>query len=141
MRAIPRISCFFTLDMTGEQLLSVLEEEWPRDDRLLPRILKTSGLRFNWDAAAGNGTHVRHACDDSGEPIDPGRHYRVTVNDFMAGGGDDLRVLASLPPGQLGPLDADAFSHYLESEHDVILPSLGRLSRSDLKEPDVCAAH
>ncbi len=130
-----------TLDMTGEQLLNVLEEEWPRDDRLLPRILKTSGLRFNWDAAAGNGTHVRHACDDSGEPIDPGRHYRVTVNDFMAGGGDDLRVLASLPPGQLGPLDADAFSHYLESEHDVILPSLGRLSRSDLKEPDVCAAH
>jgi 5'-nucleotidase len=130
-----------TLDMTGEQLLSVLEEEWPQDDRLLPRILKTSGLRFNWNAAAGAGAHVQHACDNSGAPIEPSRHYRVTVNDFMAGGGDDLRVLATLPPGELGPLDADAFAHYLGSEHDVLLPLLGRLSRSDLNEPDACAVH
>jgi 5'-nucleotidase len=130
-----------TLDMTGEQLLRVLEEEWPQDNRLLPRILKTSGLRFNWNAAAGAGAHVQHACDDSGAPIEPSRHYRVTVNDFMAGGGDDLRVLASLPPGELGPLDADAFAHYLESEHDVMLPLPGRLSRSDLNEPDACAVH
>jgi 5'-nucleotidase len=130
-----------TLDMTGEQLLSLLEEEWPQDDRLLPRILKTSGLRFQWDAAAGAGSHVRRACDDSGAPIDPARHYRVTVNDFMAGGGDDLRLLATLPPGEPGPVDADAFSDYLASEHDVVLPPLGRLSRSDLNEPDVCAAH
>jgi len=130
-----------TLDMTGEQLRSVLEEEWPQDNRLLPRILKTSGLRFNWDAAAGAGAHVQRACDNSGAPVDPARHYRVTVNDFMAGGGDDLSLLATLPPGQLGPLDADAFSHYLESEHDVVLPPLGRLSRSDLNEPDVCAVH
>jgi 5'-nucleotidase len=130
-----------TLDMTGDQLLSVLEEEWPQDNRLLPRILKTSGLSFHWDAAAAAGAHVLHACDSSGAPIDPARHYRVTVNDFMAGGGDDLRLLATLPPGQLGPLDADAFSHYLESEHDVVLPPLGRLSRGDLNEPDACAAH
>jgi len=130
-----------TLDMTGEQLLNVLEEEWPQDNRLLPRILKTSGLRFAWDAAAGPGAHVQHACDDNGVPIDPTRHYRVTVNDFMAGGGDDLHVLATLPPGQLGPMDADAFSLYLQAEHDVALPPLGRLSRSDLNEPDVCATH
>ena len=130
-----------TLDMTGEQLLSLLEEQWPQDNRLLPRILKTSGLRFQWDAAAGAGSHVRGACDDSGVPIDPARHYRVTVNDFMAGGGDDLRVLPTLPPGELGPVDAVAFSDYLASEHDVVLPSLGRLSRSDLNEPDVCAVH
>jgi 5'-nucleotidase len=130
-----------TLDMTGAQLLGVLEEEWPQDNRLLPRILKTSGLRFTWNAAAGAGAHVQHACDDVGAPIDPARHYRVTVNDFMAGGGDDLRLLAAVPPGQLGPLDADAFSHYLESEHEIVLPALGRLSRSDLNEPDPCAAH
>jgi 5'-nucleotidase len=130
-----------TLDMTGEQLLKVLEEEWPKDDRLLPRIMKTSGLRFSWDAAAGAGAHVQHACDDSGTPIDSARHYRVAVNDFMAGGGDDLHVLAALPVGELGPLDADAFSQYLESEHDVVLPALGRLSRSDLHEADVCTAH
>jgi len=130
-----------TLDMTGEQLLGVLEEEWPRDNRLLPKILKTSGLRFSWDATAGAGAHVQHACDDSGAPIDPARHYRVTVNDFMAGGGDDLHLLATLPAGELGPLDADAFSRYLELQHDVVLPLVGRLSRSDLNEADICAAH
>jgi 5'-nucleotidase len=129
-----------TLDMTGAQLLGVLEEEWPQDKRLLPRILKTSGLRFSWDAAAGTGAHVHHACDDNGMPIDPARRYRVTVNDFMAGGGDDLHLLATLPPGELGPLDADAFSRYLELEHDVVLPPLGRLSRSDLNEAEVCSA-
>jgi 5'-nucleotidase len=130
-----------TLDMTGDELLRLLEEEWPRDKRLLPRIMKTSGLRFEWDAAAGQGAHVKRACDDSGALIDPARNYQVTVNDFMAGGGDDLRVLATLPPGQLGPLDADAFSQYLQSQHEVVLPPLGRLSRSDLHEPNVCAAH
>jgi len=129
-----------TFDMTGEQLLGVLEEEWPLDSRALPRILKTSGLRYSWDAAAAEGAHIRRACDDHGVPIDPGRHYRVTINDFLAGGGDDFRLLATFSSGETGPLDADALAQYLQAQVSVAVPPLGRVSRSDLSEGDVCAS-
>jgi 5'-nucleotidase len=38
----------------------------------------------------------------TGGRLDPGRHYTVATNDFIAGGGDGLRpILARLPPGAI----------------------------------------
>jgi 2',3'-cyclic-nucleotide 2'-phosphodiesterase (5'-nucleotidase family) len=87
------------LDMTGEQLLAVLEQQWPREGGLAgSKILKTSGLRYSWDETQPASKHVRTACDGSGTPIDPKRHYRVAVSDFLAAGGDDFTVLTAAGP-------------------------------------------
>jgi 5'-nucleotidase len=127
-----------TLDMTGEQLLAVLEQQWPRQGSASPRILKTSGFRYSWDATGPVGRHVLLACDMSGAPIDREHHYRVTVNDFLAAGGDDFTLLATFGPGVVGPLDSDALGDYLRSQHPAIPPAGARISRSDLGEASNC---
>ncbi|HWW22166.1 MAG TPA: bifunctional metallophosphatase/5'-nucleotidase [Steroidobacteraceae bacterium] len=128
-----------TLDMTGEQLLAVLEQQWPREGGVAGiRILKTSGLRYSWDATKTLGSHVRAACDASGAPIDPIRHYRVTVNDFLAAGGDNFTLLSAAGQGEVGPLDTDALGAYLHEHAPTSAPDGRRLSRADLGGPQVC---
>jgi 5'-nucleotidase len=129
-----------TLDMTGEQLLAVLEQQWSQQGGAGVRILKTSGFRYSWDGTQSNGSHVRSACEANGTPIDPGRHYRVTVNDFLAAGGDNFTLLATLGPGDVGPLDSDALGDYLQTQHPAIPPPGPRISRSDLGDPAICPA-
>jgi 5'-nucleotidase len=127
-----------TLEMTGQQLISVLEQQWPSAGSASPRILKTSGVRYSWDASKPAGAHVQAACDASGAPLDTQRHYRVTVNDFLAAGGDGFTALVPLGPGEVGPLDTDALGDYLQRSHPVIPPDGPRISRADLGGPQVC---
>ena len=105
-----------TFDLTGTELLAVLEQQWPREADALPRILKTSGISYRWDPARPVGARIVEACDATRAPIDAARHYRVTVNDFLAHGGDGFTLLAGLGPGEAGPLDREALVQYLQRE-------------------------
>lgn len=60
-----------TFTMSGAQVLEALEEQWPRDPQALPRVLKTSGLLYEWDPKRPAGHHVLDACDAAGKPIVP----------------------------------------------------------------------
>jgi 5'-nucleotidase len=131
-----------TLDMTGEQLLSLLEQQWPRDTHAPVRILKTSGLYYDWDATKPAGAHVVSTCDATHAPIEPARHYRVTVNDYLAAGGDGFALLPTLGAGTPGPLDADALEQYLHQQSGIApSPSLSgsRLARADLGASSPCS--
>jgi 5'-nucleotidase len=126
-----------TLDMTGAQLLSVLEQQWPSDPGALPRILKTSSLLYSWDPGRPRGAHVVEACDASHAALDPRRSYRVTVNDFLANGGDGFTDFKALENRQIGPLDTDALGQYLQAL--VPGPTAPRIARADLGQPPLCA--
>ena len=116
------------LDMTGAQLLRVLEEQWPPDPAAIPRILKTSGLYYEWDPGRPHGAHVVLACDGHRQPLRPQAVYRVAVNDFLVGGGDDFRAFADLPVRQVGPLDSEALESYLQSlQGEVTVPAGPRI--------------
>ena len=104
-----------TLDMTGAQLFAVLEQQWPLNGNAMPRILKTSGLFYRWDPAAPAGARIVAACDAAYQAVDPARHYRVTVNDFLANGGDDFTLFRQFGPRQSGPLDREALEQYLRT--------------------------
>jgi 5'-nucleotidase len=128
-----------TLDMTGAQLRAVLEQQWAADPLLAPRILKTSGLYYSWDPAAAPGAHVRVACLSGARPLDLEQHYRVTVNDFLAAGGDGFSQLKEVGNSQTGPLDREALEQYLRSHAPGSIPPPGpRLARADLSGPSVC---
>jgi 5'-nucleotidase len=129
-----------TLDLTGQQLAAVLEQQWPSSGSAGPRILKTSGIRYSWDATKPAGSHVQAACEASGALLDPQRHYRVTVNDFLAAGGDGFTALVPLGPGEVGPIDTEALGDYLQHAHPVIPPDGPRISRADLGGAQVCPA-
>jgi 5'-nucleotidase len=129
-----------TFDMTGSQLLDVLEQQWPSESATTGKILKTSGLYYSWDATKPRGSHIVSACDNDRKRIEPAHHYRVTVNDFLAGGGDDFTRLASLAPGELGPLDGDALAQYLPEHGSPTAESPPRIARADLGEAQACFA-
>jgi 5'-nucleotidase len=113
------------LQMTGAQLRSVLEEQWSADPAAIPRILKTSGLYYQWDPGSPVGAHVLLACDARHRPILAGATYRVAVNDFLVGGGDDFKGFGTLPVAQVGPLDTEAFESYLKTLHGSITAPAG----------------
>jgi 5'-nucleotidase len=106
--------------MTGAQLRHVLEEQWSADPAAIPRVLKTSGLYYEWDPAQPNGAHVVLACDARHRPLRGDGRYAVAVNDFLVGGGDDFKGFAGLPIEQLGPLDTEALDRYLQSLHGQV---------------------
>jgi 5'-nucleotidase len=113
------------LQMTGAQLRAVLEEQWSADPAAIPRILKTSGLYYEWDPAQPQGAHVVVACDAHHQPLRATGQYRVAVNDFLVGGGDDFRGFAGLPVATVGPLDTEALESYLKAVHGQIAPPAG----------------
>jgi 5'-nucleotidase len=48
-----------------------------------------------------------------GKPLEPKRNYRVTVNSFLAAGGDKFEILRDGVDRREGPLDVDALTAYL----------------------------
>ncbi|MEP7312849.1 MAG: 5'-nucleotidase, partial [Pseudomonadota bacterium] len=106
-----------TFELTGAQILGLLEEQWHTGDGARLRMLKTSGLNYIWDPARNIDQHVVVACDANGAALSPTRTYQVTVNDFLAAGGDDFKLLKSMAvPGSPGPLDSDAVAAFFAAQ-------------------------
>ncbi|WP_448607841.1 bifunctional metallophosphatase/5'-nucleotidase [Geodermatophilus sp. URMC 60] len=125
-----------TLDLTGAQLNCLLEQQYQ-----VGRVLYASATvsyqvdAAGTDAAAGadpcTGTRV---VDSSvaigGTAVVAEGVYRVTVNNFLAGGGDGFSVLTGGTNAVTGPIDLDAFTAYLGADSPVQVPSLDRVTRA-----------
>ena len=108
-----------TLTLTGAQLKQMLEQQWSsastaaRPERA--RMLQPSrGFSYTWRANASHGERVvSDSMQLDGRSIDLAQTYRVTVNNFLADGGDGFRVLREGTDRVSGPLDVDALIGYL----------------------------
>jgi 5'-nucleotidase len=102
-----------TVTLTGAQILRALEEQWI--DQTRPRILQVSrGFTYQWDAQRPVGQRVvPGSVRLDGAPLDPARPYRVTINSFLADGGDNFRVFKQATERRTGLMDIDAFERYL----------------------------
>jgi 5'-nucleotidase len=49
----------------------------------------------------------------NGQPLDPAANYRVTVNNFLAAGGDNFSVLKQGRDPRTGLMDVDAFEQHI----------------------------
>ncbi len=118
-----------TQTLTGAQIKDMLEQQWL--DARRPRILQVSkGFGYAWDASKPYGAHVaaeRMTLD--GAPIDPAKGYRVTVNDYLAGGGDGFTVARQGTERQYGVYDADALYGYFQVKSPITPAPLDRISR------------
>ncbi len=113
-----------TLTLTGTQIKNMLEQQWLDPKR--PRILHVSGgFSYSWDGVKPVGERV--ATDSlalSGRRIDPATGYRVTVNNFLAVGGDGFTVLTEGIAPQVGIYDVDALFQYFKA-NSPIAPATG----------------
>jgi 5'-nucleotidase len=66
-----------------------------------------------------------------GQPVLAGQTYRVTVNNFLAGGGDGFSVLTGGTDMVTGPIDLDAFTAYLGQSSPVPAPALDRIRTTE----------
>jgi 2',3'-cyclic-nucleotide 2'-phosphodiesterase (5'-nucleotidase family) len=104
-----------TMKLTGQQVLDLLAQQFA-----VGRILQVSGLRFSWrdGDGAGNGPLLGALMGvtggGGGAAIDPAASYTVTVNSFLAGGGDNFTVLRDGADRVVGPVDLDALVEYVQ---------------------------
>lgn len=102
-----------SMNLSAVQIKTLLEQQW--QGQTTPRMLKTSGLTYRWDATRPVGDRVVVILDADAHPLDPSATYRITVNSFMAAGGDNFLVLPQGTSRVVGPVDLDALVTYIRS--------------------------
>lgn len=103
------------MTLTGVELKAVLEQQQP-PGRSAPSFLSPSaGLAYRWVASAPPGQRVQDLTLN-GQPVGPKQALRVTVNSFMADGGDGYSPLRAGRQRLGGPQDLDALIAHLQTQ-------------------------
>ncbi len=120
-----------TLSLTGAQIDALLQAQFrgPADDT--GDVLQVStGFSYTWDAARPLGERVDpKTIAIDGVTVDPGATYRVTVNSFLAGGGDGFAVLTEGTDRTGGLIDLDALVAYFSAASPVAPGPQDRITR------------
>jgi 5'-nucleotidase len=119
-----------TMTLTGAQIERMLEEQFcginappPNGSGFFRVLLPAAGFHYTWSRSAAGAAN----CDAAntvdpgsialnGVAVDPAASYRVTVNSFLADGGDGFAVLKQGTDRLGGAVDTDAFEAYLASK-------------------------
>jgi 5'-nucleotidase len=118
-----------TMSLTGAQIDTLLEQQWVGQP--FPRILQVSdGFSYEWSATAPDGDKVLPASIMiDGVVVDPGATYRVTVNSFLAAGGDNFLVLPEGTDRLGGEVDLDALVTYFGANSPIPPGPQDRITR------------
>jgi 5'-nucleotidase len=113
-----------TVRLTGQQVYDALNLQWMGHTR--PTMLEASGLAYTWDSILPVGNRVVEV-RKNGKLIDKSGLYAVTVNSFLAQGGDNFSVFKSGRNAVVGPMDLDALCGYVSSlPQPIVSPPGGR---------------
>ena len=114
-----------TKSFTGAQLLALLEQQFDSDG-FVQTFSFSEGFALTYDMRRAEGSRVVSAMLN-GAPIDRAQTYRVTMNSFLAGGGDSFTVFNQGTDAVTGPIDLDAMEAWLRAEPVRALPAAGRV--------------
>ena len=107
-----------TMTLNGAQIDALLEKQFQGGIGILQ---VSDGFAYSYSAAAPAGDKVG-GITLNGLPISPATTYRVTVNSFLADGGDNYTILRDGTNRVAGNVDTDAFENYLKANPDGITP-------------------
>jgi 5'-nucleotidase len=118
-----------TMTLSGSQLKQALEQQWTDPNR--PRFLQISnGFSYAWDAARPVGDRiVADSLKLHGVPIAPDALVRVTINNFLADGGDGFKTFTEGTERRFGNFDIDALESYFLKNSPVAPPPRDRIQR------------
>ena len=124
-----------TFPMTGAQIVSVLEEQCQPLGSSRPFLHLGVSDRFTYDLAttivAGDCTSITVSnVELNGDALDLGATYIVTVNNFLAEGGDNFTTFPTINPALMldGGNDLQALANYLAAFSPVAPPSTDRVN-------------
>ncbi|MDD9371073.1 MAG: bifunctional metallophosphatase/5'-nucleotidase [Acidimicrobiales bacterium] len=119
-----------SMNLTGQQIDRMLEEQFCGGNAAAPRVLQPSaGFTYTYAATAVGAADcaTADAVDAAtiaigGVPVDPAASYRITVNSFLATGGDNFPVLSEGTDRLGGAVDLDALEDYLTAAPGGVAP-------------------
>jgi len=127
----PFANTLVVVDMSGAEIRQALEQQWPTASRNSTLKLGTSeGLTYTYDPAAAAGSRIVGA-SLAGAPLDDATVYKVTVNSFLASGGDGFTAFAN------GRLHADSGKVDLQSQLEYFDAQAGDASDPDFASRSV----
>jgi 5'-nucleotidase len=117
--------------MTGDMIKRLLEQQFDNPTAGALRILQVSrGFSYSYDASKPAGQRVDPASIKlDGVTIAPGDSVRVTMNNFLASGGDGFTVFNEGTDQLGGDVDIDAFANYFLRNSPVAPGPQDRITR------------
>ena len=123
-----------TMSLTGAQIKTMLEEQFkgcgldapageatPSNDRILQ---PSEGFSYTWSSAGAICNKVdAGSIKIGGVVVSSSAKYRVTVNDLLADGGEEIHVLKKGTDRRVGGTDIDAMTAYF-AKHRAVAPGL-----------------
>ena len=107
-----------TMTLTGTQIEALLEQQFRSTGNTILQV--SAGFTYSWSASAAVGSKVDPASIMiGGAPLDLTATYRVTVNSFLADGGDGFSVLLGGTDRLGGDIDLDALVAYFDTNSPV----------------------
>jgi 5'-nucleotidase len=132
---LPFNNTLVSMDLTGQQIVRLLEQQWERASSRGVVMSVSNGFSYTWDAAApagalrGQGRRVLPgSLTLQGEPMLADKHYRVVTNNFLADGGDGFTVFQQGKNRQAGDVDTAVVRLYLRMKGVLPVPALGRIT-------------
>lgn len=120
-----------TLTLTGAEIDALLEQQFTGCTNSQPfnRILQVSaGFEYAWSASGPACNKVDpQSIRINGVMVVPGASYRVTVNSFLADGGDNFSILTQGTSRLGGAVDTDALEDYFAAFSPVSPGSRNRI--------------
>lgn len=113
-----------TLDLTGAQIVSVLEEQWQPEGAGRPFLkLGVSGnLYYFYDPQGEPGERIADVFVD-GDTLDLDATYRIMTNSFLASGGDNFATFVEgANHADSGLIDLAAFVDFFATQDVVETP-------------------
>jgi 2',3'-cyclic-nucleotide 2'-phosphodiesterase (5'-nucleotidase family) len=91
-KVLPFPNTAYTLDISGQDLLAMLQHSSQQGLEEKGGFLQVAGLSFVWEKGVG----IRDVKVNE-KPLDPNTTYKVVTSSFVADGGDGYTMLAKLP--------------------------------------------
>ena len=106
-----------TMTLTGAQIDALLEKQFDGGIGIL-QVSQGFGYTRTESAPVGRISNITL----NGVAIDPAANYRVTVNSFLADGGDNYTVLREGTNRLGGEVDTDALEKYFQANPAGVAP-------------------
>nr|WP_238590749.1 bifunctional 2',3'-cyclic-nucleotide 2'-phosphodiesterase/3'-nucleotidase [Paenibacillus beijingensis] len=128
------------LTLTGKQIRTLLQQQWGTKADGTPdtKTLQISGLKYTAYMKSPVNDRVDALTKSDGTPIYDDQYYTAVVNNFMAAGGDNYKVLTEAKEAVVGPNDLDVFYDYIKNTFKggkITAPIEGRITNKDEEKP------